>query len=74
MTLVKELDQSMLSRIMYINCGSILTDAIRIMNSIVEMVLGKLIRIEFMDILVDRMSKDYYNVSVFHWMMFVMGG
>ena len=58
MTLVKELDQSMLSRIMYINCRSILTDAIRIMNSIVEMVLGKLIRIEFMDILVDRMSKD----------------
>ena len=56
MTLVKELDQSMLSRIMYINCRSILTDAIRIMNSIVEMVLGKLIRIEFMDILVDRMS------------------
>ena len=74
MTLVKELDQSMLSRIMYINCRSILTDAIRIMNSIVEMVLGKLIRIEFMVILVDRMSKDYYNVSVFHWMMFVMGG
>ena len=74
MTLVKELDQSMLSRIMYINCRSILTDAIRIMNSIVEMVLGKLIRIEFMDILVDRMSQDYHDVSVFHWMMFVMGG
>lgn len=74
MTLAKELDQSTLSRKMYTNYPSILTDAIRIMNSIVEMVLGKLIRIEFMDILVDRMSKDYYNVSVFHWMMFVMGG
>ena len=41
MTLAKELDQSMLSEIMYINWPSILTDAIRIMNSIVEMVHGK---------------------------------